>query len=234
MDFLNRIPLSTRTICNYERSYQKSILPYCRTASIDIFTDSEMCKYVEYLLSKTEEDKRSGGYFNLHRRAAALLADWMHGRDMGWKRKIYKKNVLNECFENTLEDYSSYVSKTLSHGSIQNQTGFVRKFMVYLESGGLRDFNGLTNEHVKDYITQTAPYYSASMSTLTGAIRKFLMYLTDAGIACINAERFLVNPAPSHKKLLPCFTDNEVEDILNSVDKSTPLGKRDYAIMTTA
>ena len=234
MDFLNGIPLSKRTICNYERSYQNSILPYCRTTSIDTFTDSEMRKYVEYLLSKKEEDKRSGGYFYQHRKAAALLADCMHGRDMDWKRRIYKKDILSECFENTLEDYITYLSQALSSGSIQNQTGFARNFMLYLESGGLCDLKGLTNEHVKEYITQTAPRYSASMSTLTGSIRKFLLYLTDAGITSINAERFLVNPAPRHKKLLPCFTDNEVDAVLNSVDRSTPLGKRDYAIMATA
>ena len=72
------------------------------------------------------------------------------------------------------------------------------------------------------------------MSILTCVIRRFLTYLNETGLSDVNADRYLVNPAPRRKKLLPCFTDDEVDAILNSIDRSSSIGKRDYAIMITA
>ena len=91
-------------------------------------------------------------------------------------------------------------------------------------------FDKLTTEIVKGFITNVAPNNKACMSTIIGAVKRFLSYLAENDLACININ-CLVNPAPRHRKLLPCFTDKEADAVLNSVDRSTPIGKRDYAII---
>ena len=58
--------------------------------------------------------------------------------------------------------------------------------------------------------------------------------IADTGLASINAEWNLINPAPRHRKLLPCFSDKETDAILDSVHRTTTIGKRDYAIIMLA
>ena len=81
---------------------------------------------------------------------------------------------------------------------------------------------------------EAAPNNRACMPTLRGALKRFIAYLADAGLASIGTEWNLFNPAPRHKKLLPCFSAKETSAILDSVDRATPIGKRDYAIIMLA
>jgi site-specific recombinase XerD len=87
---------------------------------------------------------------------------------------------------------------------------------------------------VKAFIEDAAPSHQASMSALKGATRKFLSYLAGIELISINPEWNLVNPAPRHRKLLPCFSDQEADAIIDSVNRTTPVGKRDYAIQMIA
>ena len=98
----------------------------------------------------------------------------------------------------------------------------------------MQNFNKLTSTNVKNYIVSVASNNKASMSILTGAIRKFLLYLSETTIASINAEWNLINPAPRHRRLLPCFSDKEINAIFDSLDRTTPIGKRNYAIIMIA
>ena len=98
----------------------------------------------------------------------------------------------------------------------------------------MQSFNGLTSKNVKEFVENAAINYKASISTLMVSIRKFLSYLADTGLASISPEWNLFNPAPRHRKLLPCFTDTEIDSILNHMDRTTPIGKRDYAIIMLA
>lgn len=171
----------------------------------------------------------------IHRRkAAALLADCMHGRDLVWKHKSFKQIKLCDYFEEILANYGTHISKSLALRTIRRHTCIIRQFLVFIEQKGMQNFNKLTSENVKDFIAKETPNHKASISMLTGATRKFLSYLVETGLASINAEWTLINPAPRHRKLLPCFSDKEAEAIFDSVDRTTPIGKRDYAILMIA
>jgi len=215
--------------------YKKSIIPYCEAHHAEVFTDSDISEYVEEQTIKIKEGGISHDYVVQQRRAAALLADCMQSRTLAWGKKTYGKARLCECFEKILVDYHLHLSQSLSPCTVQNRVNYVRQFLVFLEKKhGVLDFRMLTSESVRDFITTAAPNHKASMPNLTCAIKNFLSFLNDSRLAAIDAGRYLVNPAPGHKKLHPCFTDDEAEAIINSVDRSTPLGKRDYAIMKTA
>ena len=171
----------------------------------------------------------------IHRRkAAALLADCIQGRELIWEHKSFKQRKLCKYFEEILADYCTHISKSLAPRTILRHICIIRQFLVLIEQNSMQNFNKLTSENVKDFIANAAPNHKASISILTGAIRKFLSYLADTGLASINAEWNLINPAPRHRKLLPCFSDKETDAILDSVDRTTPIGKRDYAILMIA
>ena len=232
--FLKNVPLSDNTIKHYEVYLRGSIVPYCEANDINNFSDDEMQRYLEAQMLKVKDGKLTADHVIHQRRAAALLADCMQGRPLMQTRKNYKPRKLCVYFVKLLADYNAYLSQSFARNTRQGHICIIRQFLANLEQNGIQDLDKLMSDNVKDFIMTIAPNRKASMPIVTEAIRKFLFYLADKGIAFINAERFLLNPASRKRKLFPCFTDEEVDSILVSVDRSVPTGKRDYAVIMLA
>jgi len=232
--FLRNIPLSSSSIRQYKIYLLSNIVPYCEVNCIRIFSDDEMHAYAEEQMSKAKNGEFSKSTAIHRRKAAALLTDCMQGRELVWEHKNFKQQKLCEYFEEILADYSTHLSQSLAPRTIRTHIGIIRQFLVFIEQNGMQNFNKLRSNNVKDFIANAAPNNKANMSKFTGATRKFLSHLADTGLASINAEWNLINPAPRYRKLLPCFSDKEADAILDSVDRTTPIGKRDYAIIMLA
>lgn len=233
LKFLKGIPLSDITIRGYNR-WLNHILTHCRNNGINKFTDEEAEQFIKRQVYRLENGELYPQDFRSVRRTAALLADQMQGRELLCIRKRYQQRKLNGSFENVLIEFKVYLSKTLSHGTIRITTGVVRQFLSFLEGNGVREPNKFTEEDVKLFVAETAPRHKASIAGLISSMKKFLSFLNNNGIVQVNAEQHLCSPASRRRKLLPCFTDDEVHSIFSAVDTSTSLGKRDYAIMRLA
>lgn len=232
--FLENIPLSSSSIKQYRVYLKGSIVRYCKANHFEIFSDKEMEAYVEEQMSLLKNGEVSKSTMVHRRKAAALLADYVHGRVLVWKHRSFKQGKLLDVFENTLTDYYSHLSESLAPRTIRGHIGIVRRFLVFIEDCSMQNFNKLTATTVKAFMDKAVPSHRGNVQLLTGAIKRFLAYLSDSGVASINADQYLVNPASRHRKLLPCFSDKEIDDILTGVDRSTPIGKRDYAILMIA
>jgi len=234
LEFLEKSNYSEDTFARYKLSYTNSIMPYCEANGIDDFTDEDARFYTAEQVTKVEKGELGISSAWKRRKAAALLADCMNGKKLVFEQKNYNQKQLTSQFKKILADFTTSTLHLYSPSSILKYECIIKQFLVYVERSGMEDISKLTPENVKEFIALTAQNHKSSMSALTGTIKKFLTYLNVTGLVAINAERYLSNPAPRRRKLLPCFTDNEVDAILNAVDRGTPLGKRDYAIMMTA
>ena len=201
---------------------------------IEYFSSNDMQDYVESLMARHERGEISLHYVQSLRKAAALLADCVQGRKLVWSKNDYRQKNICDYFEKILIGYEIYLSQSLSPATIRNHLCVAQRFLAFLEHNGTREFIALTPVNVKDFVAAVASNYKASMPFLTAKMKKFLLYLRDSGLTDISAGQHLLNPASGRKKLLPCFTDDEVDAILNAVDRTTPLGKRDYAIINIA
>lgn len=232
--FLQGIPLSSSSIKQYRIYLRGSITSYCKANCIGIFADDEMQAYVREQILKAKNGEFGRSTMTHRRRAAALLADCMQGKDLIWKHKNFRQEKLCSYFERVAADYCIHISQSLAPRTTQRYVCIIRQFLIFIEQNGMQSFNGLTSKNVKEFVENAAINYKASISTLMVSIRKFLSYLADTGLASISPEWNLFNPAPRHRKLLPCFTDTEIDSILNHMDRTTPIGKRDYAIIMLA
>ena len=64
--------------------------------------------------------------------------------------------------------------------------------------------------------------------------RSFGAYLSENSLCSLNLETIFTIKVPNRKKIHSGFDKDEVTAILNAPDKSTALGKRDYAIIMLA
>jgi integrase len=233
LEFLKGIPVSDRTV-KYYRSCYRTINRFCQSNDIDHFTDRDMKSFIECQIHRHESGEISLIYALIQRKAAVMLADQMRGKELAWGRRNYKHKRLRDSYENTLQAFGLYLKQSLSRGSIQLVVQVVRQFLVHLENVEAGDLNRLTLDEVRRFIIGASPRYKSSMVNLVWPIKRFLSYLDNVGLARIEAQKVFVHSIPRRTKALPCFTTAEAKAILGAVDTSTPLGKRDYAILKIA
>lgn len=158
------------------------------------------------------------------------------------KGKISRHRSRNWCpekepvlFSGIAEEYEKY---RLNHGysvnTIPSERFEVRQFLAYMHEMGYRDLSQLQRQDVAAYILSVSPKRTSGMSTCLTRLRAFFRYLIEIGAFSETMLATLQLKTAIHKKVHTGFTKEEVERIIQAVDKTTPVGKRDYAMLLLA
>ncbi len=86
-------------------------------------------------------------------------------------------------------------------------------------------------QRYKDYIL-SRNLSPTSMSAYLTAVRRFYDHLVFKGMTAENPARKIKGAARPERHLTPLLTRGELDALLHAVDVSTPLGKRDLAILS--
>ena len=88
---------------------------------------------------------------------------------------------------------------------------------------------------IGDVITRTAAtYYKGGSDSLLHYVREFLKYLYEYDHITVNLSVAVPKISAPFKRVLKGFGDDEIRRLLSAVDRSTTMGKRDYAMMMLA
>jgi len=233
LDFLEGIPVSASTV-KYYRSCYRTINKYCQNASIEHFCNDDAVNFNEFQMSRNEKGEIGWVYTLTLRKAAAMLADCMDGKELVWERRNYNPKYFCAEYGRVLSEFEDYIAPSLSPGSIRLIIQMTQQLLEYLEGLGMMDFRNLTLNDVRRFIINVSPRHKSSMVNLTWPIKKFISFLRDAGYSSIDSGQLVVYSSPKRLKVLPRFTEDETIALLSAIDTSTPLGKRDFAIMRLA
>ena len=101
----------------------------------------------------------------------------------------------------------------------------------------MKAYSELTLEHANSYIKIVLCNYSKEVAALHMSImRRFLNYLYETDVIRDNLSSKLItikiNHSPAH--LPSTLTEEEITKILAAVDRESPMGKRDYALLMIA
>lgn len=137
--------------------------------------------------------------------------------------------------------FSEFISEcriTRSAGTIRRYEERIYVLYQFLVDNGfgLSDFSVPRAMQFIRMLDNEMPEYHRDNTVMT--IRVFLRYLCGRGLLCDNSiERWMKLFAlkkVTHKKIPSVYTAEEVEKVLNAIDRSHPQGKRDYAMTLLA
>ncbi len=179
---------------------------------------------------KSEARLREWDYRTLGFKSTVIrrLDEYINGRSYTFARLrvLYQ---CPECFEPELEAFL----QTLRDEGYKEIT--VRQYHSQLVKM-LRCFseNGIASwEEVNAAYVQQAFENSTNRAIFATYARKFFAYLVEQGTVAANYSGIL--PRVRYPQRVPSvYTYEEVEKLLSCVDRSTPMGKRDYAILLLA
>lgn len=135
----------------------------------------------------------------------------------------------NSCFNDIRDEYKEYLDKTgKTPRDIRSRILCVSRFLKFVEVRGIKSLSDLSANDI---------YAAFHEATDKGRFRRlvghFLTYAYKYGLTRENLYVFVPFPV-RHKAVPSAFSSDEVERIIASIDRSTNIGKRNYAIVLIA
>lgn len=150
------------------------------------------------------------------------------------KFKIDNLNTYKLNYQFILKKYlNTLENKELSEDYIFRNKRELSIFFKYLWSKDVFNIVKVTNENIYDFINTLDKYSQSTKYNIVSKIRGFLKFLYDYQYTKIDVSLTIPRMKINHNSKIPhtIWSSEEINLILNAVDKTTANGKRDYAIL---
>lgn len=234
---LHRAGLAQSTIHHYTSEGFSIILRKHKQHGLEHYVKS----LANDLVAKARNDYEEGrtarvAYQNL-RKASFLLSE-MHRTGKISLTKIPNWGLREPVsqFADLLRHFCDNAIQTgiLAGSSVNTAKSAIRGFLFELETCGRDSFECIALAEVSDAITRMARRYTGGLSSATFSIRIFLRHLYECGFTSTNLSVSVPELISRRKMFHEGFSDEETIRLLEEPDRTTALGKRDYAMMLLA
>src|SRR5680860_691976 len=169
-------------------------------------------------------------------RVVRMLGDFqLHGSVL---RRYYKhKEILhNQYFLNVIRDFKQYcIDKEYSTVTIGHYTKQSAKFLDYGDSHGLASCNEINFTLINNYIKTLVGYAYKTVEQQLCSLRSFFRYLFLNNMT--NADYSLKIPMIQSRKqtrIPSVWPVDDLKKLISAIDRGSPMGKRDYAMILLA
>jgi len=152
-------------------------------------------------------------------------------------RRYYKHNEIlkNPYFVAIKNQFNSYCKdKGYSKATIEYRVNESARFMDYLDSQSV-SFKEINLTLIHGYIKTLSGYTCGTVSQNICSMRIFLRFLLEIGEIQIDFSEKMPIAHGRRQTLIPSvWTADEMKKLLAAIDRGSPKGKRDYAIILLA
>ena len=189
--------------------------------------------------SKTELDNCSIKIWKhkLRRLSVIILNEVYSTGNYQWKYHCQDTNhALDDGFKQAHLLYRSELIRSgKGEGTRHLYETVARQFLIYLQSENVKELSSLCLSGVADFIPYISEQYQAtSMRTVLNALRFFLKFLHQSKLCDADLVRAVICNASRKHAVIPTFTRQEENKLLSSIDRSSCIGKRNYAMVLLA
>jgi len=168
-------------------------------------------------------------------RAINMLGEYqLHGIVLSkrvTRGKVYY-HVVKDAFNGFVASRRQY---GISEKTLQSDELYLGRFSEYLSKKKLGNISELDASHILGFINTLAGKSNATVYCTLGSLRALLRYLHEEKIL----EKDFTSVVPQIKidktsRIPSAYSKEEVQKLLNSIDRGNPKGRRDYAILLLA
>lgn len=145
----------------------------------------------------------------------------------------FEEVKLNTNYEKILLNYIiSIETLELSEHSLHHRKYIAKIFLYYLQINNILIIQNIKREDIIDFLNQFENYSKFTIKCYLDMLKFFLKFLHLNNY--INEPYYLTLPkcrTPKQSKIPSVWNIKDIEKLLNSIDRDTPIGKRDYAIL---
>jgi site-specific recombinase XerD len=232
MDILK---LSKSTIKSYKYSAFAPIRSFFEKNGQVLYSKELIDAFLASAKERMSNHEISERHYRKLRKALELLEEYYTTSVLRWKTRMNRTKIkVNEYFTSLLLAYEQNISRQLAPRTVACTKSNILQFLKFLEDKGHQNFKRVSLSEIRDFLLFTSPKHRGCMNTVLFSLRLFFKYLNENSITDLKAEMVLQKTARPRRKVLPCFSHEEVENIFAQIDTSTAEGKRNYAILFVA
>lgn len=224
------------SISRYKQHYQE-LNAYCMHEGLMSIDGNTL---LEFLRSKYDVhitnfhvkglDSISGN----HIRPLAILNWYLMTGEINPRARVHNPPFIRpEGFCDSYGAFMEYLQqKGLSSSTIRNYRGTVQQFIQHMVSIGIESSEMVSSAGILSFLSAFKHFSTNSFSYLLTGIRQYLSFLFRNGFLDEDFSEVLPQvKKPRYAGIPHIWSKEELRAILNAVDRMSPTGKRDYAIM---
>ena len=232
---MRELGYSENTIKIYLRHY-RNLVSYATPAGEDaVFSEQLMLSYMNAYRHNHPEDSDNGKRRcrEAYRFLNMMLDCSVHGVILRHKVR-YKKPP--EVYQEDISRFAVFArDRGLSSGSVDRMLFVVDQLAYFSSQKGIQSFSMLGEKDILGFAKTQLGYAKKTAAAAMYALRVFIFFLNSSGInTSINKEMVPSVRYVSRRSLPKIWSEEECRRILKSVERNTPVGKRDYAILMAA
>ncbi len=231
---LLRLNYAASSIHFYRRIWNKLSL-FLKAENSEFFTEKLGLRFLETQYDFLEREQNGSLTQNLVNigRVVRMLGDFQQHRCI--LRRYYKQKELlqTDMYKRVSSSYVDYCQlRQYARATQEHYRKGAEKFLSFLESQGVTDCAFITSKHCSSYMLTWLGYQAKTVELQCCALRSFLRYLH----ASQQHAQNLADTVPSisihkHARIPSAWTAEQVNQVLNAIDRGNPSGKRDYAMI---
>jgi len=179
--------------------------------------------------------KHLNSFQGIRVRAVNMLGEYqLHGIVLSKRLSIGKEycHVVKNAFNAFIASRRQY---GISEKTLQSDELYLSRFSAYLSKKKLRNISELDASHILGFINTLAGKSNATVYCTLGSLRALLRYLHEEKILKKDFSSVVPKIKIDKTSRIPsAYSKEEVQKLLNSIDRGNPKGRRDYAILLLA
>lgn len=233
LDEIRKLKLSERTLIYY-RTGLSSIQSFFEDHEQSLYSKEFLAKFLKCNEKRFEKKEISSFYYKRLKKASSILVEYESTGILEWKVPLRGSRIkVNTYFSGIVSNYVDDLTLRSVSG-IRYLKANTQQFLKFLEDNGHTNLTRMSMQDIKNFLIFTSPSHRGSMHNVLHSMKKFIDYLNEISLTELTKDRIHFKAANSRKKVLPCFSHEEVQSILAQINNNTVQGKRDYAIIHLA
>lgn len=154
----------------------------------------------------------------------------------GYGRRNSNRDFRNSNqYHKLLEDYLKYCkSNNASAGTLRVKKTKLWRFLFFLEGRNIA-IDNITAADISEFMITLSGYSRSTLHVFTSVLSCFMKYLYETHILNQDLSSFIPKPKIYAEENIPqTWTAEEVQKLLSAVERTSAVGKRDYAMILLA
>ena len=167
-------------------------------------------------------------------RAIRMVGDFQMHRAILRRYYKHKKILTDLVFIETIDRFKAFcIEKEYSNATINNYAKQSTYFMDYLSAQRIFEFKDITIDIINAYIRTLVGYQDVNVCIT--ALKAFFRFLNQEGTITTDfADQMPVVKTRKQTIIPSVWTHEELKKLINAIDRGSPKGKRDYAMILIA
>jgi len=229
-NYLQKLSYSESRISQYHSAW-KRVARFMKEKKIEFFTANVGDYFICDLIgerSYDDIDRWEKGIIQ----CTNVLTEFIETGVVKHKRSQKFRNLKGDIGK-TMQDYIVYRrSCGIAHSTIEEHKQRLYEFLVFLENNDIQNINLINHQILKNYANQLIFRTSHVRYRNLSVLKMYLRFLYDKEVT----EKDFSQMVPKSKrvkqpKLPSIYSKEEVEALIKSIDRGSPKGKRDYAMV---